>query len=129
MRAVLPRFTPQGGAAAAKSSAAGWTLLALTPTCVAWALRADVPKEYIKHAKDCDAAVPGSVGDVQHVLVRAVRKRVRDEIDRPRSLHTRRPRPGPARAPLISELVQLGLERRVDQERLGPRPAVRDRED
>ena len=54
----------------------------------AWALRADVPKEYIKHAKDCDAAVPGSVGDVQHVLVRAVRKRVRDEIDRPRSLHS-----------------------------------------
>ena len=86
MRAVLPRFTPQGGAAA--KSSAGWTLLALTPTCVAWALRADVPKEYIKHAKDCDAAVPGSVGDVQHVLVRAVRKRVRDEIDRPRSLHS-----------------------------------------
>ena len=83
MRAVLPRFTPQGGAAA------GWLdAPPLTPTCVAWALRADVPKEYIKHAKDCDAAVPGSVGDVQHVLVRAVRKRVRDEIDRPRSLHS-----------------------------------------
>lgn len=81
-------FTPRGVLLPKKSNAAGWTLLALTPTCVAWALRADVPKEYIKHAKDCDAAVPGSVGDVQHVLVRAVRKRVRDEIDRPRSLHS-----------------------------------------
>ena len=82
-------FHPSGGGCCQKrSSAAGWTLLALTPTCVAWALRADVPKEYIKHAKDCDAAVPGSVGDVQHVRVRAVRKRVRDEIDRPRSLHS-----------------------------------------
>lgn len=81
-------FHPGGGLLPKRSRAAGWTLLALTPTCVAWALRADVPKEYIKHAKDCDAAVPGSVGDVQHVLVRAVRKRVRDEIDRPRSLHS-----------------------------------------
>ena len=88
MRAVLPRFTPHGGAAAKKGQAPPAGRLALTPTCVAWALRADVPKEYIKHAKDCDAAVPGSVGDVQHVLVRAVRKRVRDEIDRPRSLHS-----------------------------------------
>ena len=88
MRAVLPRFTPQGGAAAQKVTRRRLDALALTPTCVAWALRADVPKEYIKHAKDCDAAVPGSVGDVQHVLVRAVRKRVRDEIDRPRSLHS-----------------------------------------